>query len=333
MRFPSLWHRTLRPALREIKGQGRLRQINAVRRNRAIFASGKGRAPMIKTILVPVGGSDSDPVVFETARMVAEPFGAHLDFFHVRIGPGEAAMHVPHVQFARGEGLHHALGRLDEQARVRSVDGARGVRDFCDQWQIPLVEAPAPDLSVSASYCEEAEHAEQRLIERARHHDLVVMARPTGPNGLPPDLLEGLLRQTGCPILLAAARPPASLTGTIMVCWKDAPEPARALTAALPLLRQADRVVAVTVAADEAVAVNGPESVARHLAWHGIHADAQTVPASHSVASALQSAAKECRACLLVMGCYGHGRAYEVLFGSCTETLVRNSELPIFLLH
>ena len=289
---------------------------------------------MIKTILVPVGGSDSDPVVFETARMVAEPLGAHLDFFHVRIGPGEAAMHVPHVQFARGEGLHHALGQLHEQARLRSVDGARGVRDFCDQWHIPLIEAPAPGLPVSASYCEEAEHAEQRLIERARHHDLVVMARPTRPNGLPPDLLEGLLRQTGCPILLAAARPPTRLTGTIMVCWKDAPEPARALTAALPLLRQSDRVVAVTVAADDAAAVNGPESVARHLAWHGIRADAQIIAAAgRSVASALESAAKACGACLLIMGSYGHGRAYEVLFGSCTETLVRNPELPIFLLH
>jgi len=46
---------------------------------------------MIKTILVPTGGSDTDFVVFETALAVAQLFRAHLEFFQVRVDAGEAA--------------------------------------------------------------------------------------------------------------------------------------------------------------------------------------------------------------------------------------------------
>lgn len=289
---------------------------------------------MIKTILVPVGGSDSDTVVFETARIAAQPFAAHLDFFHVRIGVGEACAHTPHMEFARGAALRNTLSQLNEEARLRSVGAERHVRDFCDQWRIPVVQTPASDATMSASYCEQSEHAPERLIARARHSDLVVMARPTRPNGLPPDLLESLLRQTGRPVLLAGNRRPANLTGTVMVCWKDAPEPARALAAALPLLRQADRIVVVTVDEHDRATCDGPENVVRHLAWHGIRADALVVPTSGiAAATALERAARTCGAELLVMGCFGQGRTHEMLFGSCTRTLTRDAELPIFLLH
>ncbi|MGA2125984.1 MAG: universal stress protein [Xanthobacteraceae bacterium] len=289
---------------------------------------------MIKLILVPVGGSESDPVVFETARGVAQPFAAHLDFFHVRVGVGEAAEHTPYMEFARGEALRNTMNLLSEEARHRSVDGERHVRDFCDQWRIPIVEIPAPGATVSASYTEESGHAPERLIEHARHSDLVVMARSTRANGLPHDLLESVLRQTGRPVLLTATGQPVRLTGTMMVCWKDAPEPARALAAALPLLGQAERVVVVTVDEHGAAAAHGPEGVVRHLAWHGIRADALVVPASgRSTAEALESAAQGCGAGLLVMGCYGQGRAHEILFGSSTQAIMAKAELPIFLLH
>jgi hypothetical protein len=53
-------------------------------------------------------------------------------------------------------------------------------------------------------------------------------AIPTRPNGLPPNLLPFLLLECGRPMLIAAAQAPRRL-GTIMVAWKDAREPARAL--------------------------------------------------------------------------------------------------------
>lgn len=56
----------------------------------------------MKNILVLSGGGNSDESVFATAYAVAQPLGAHLDFFHVRLEPGEAASWEPHSEFLRG---------------------------------------------------------------------------------------------------------------------------------------------------------------------------------------------------------------------------------------
>lgn len=45
--------------------------------------------------------------------------------------------------------------------------------------------------------------------------------------------------------------PPQTLTGTVMVCWKETAEAARAVSAAMPFLTRADRVVVVSVAGNE----------------------------------------------------------------------------------
>ena len=58
---------------------------------------------MIKTILVPASGSDTDAVVFETALAAARPSRAHLDFLHLRVSSGAALQYTPHVGFAHAE--------------------------------------------------------------------------------------------------------------------------------------------------------------------------------------------------------------------------------------
>ena len=46
----------------------------------------------MKSILVPFSGSDTDRPLFETALAAARPFSGHLQFLHVRVGAGEAAV-------------------------------------------------------------------------------------------------------------------------------------------------------------------------------------------------------------------------------------------------
>jgi nucleotide-binding universal stress UspA family protein len=45
---------------------------------------------MIRTILVPASGSETDAIVFETALAAARLCQAHLVFFHIRVSSGEA---------------------------------------------------------------------------------------------------------------------------------------------------------------------------------------------------------------------------------------------------
>jgi nucleotide-binding universal stress UspA family protein len=288
----------------------------------------------MKTILVLSGGSDSDSPVFETALAAAQPLGAHLRFVHIRIGPGQAAMYSPHVEFARGPALVDALGRLEHDAERRSVAFGDHVRAFCTRFNITMRDVPGRANGVTASLLEESNDAARRLISHARHHDLVVMARARRPNGLPPELIETLILYSGRPILLATGQAPRKLNGTVMVCWRETPDAARALGAAMPLLIQAERVVFTSVREKGNHIEEALNDVAAQFRWSGVPADVRVIGSNgRAVADALAAAADACAADLMVMGAYGHSHMREVIFGGCTQAMIRNAERPVLLLH
>ena len=288
----------------------------------------------MKTILVLSGGSDSDSPVFETALAAAQPLGAHLRFVHIRIGTGQAAMYSPHVEFARGPALVDALGRLENDAERRSAAFGDHVRAFCTRFNITMQDAPGPAKGVTASFLEESNDAARRLVGHARHHDLVVMARTKRANGLPPDFIETLLLNSGRPVLLATNEAPRKLNGKVMVCWRETPDAARALGVAMPFLTRAERVVFVGVQEKGNDIEEALNDVAAQFRWTGVPAHIRPISSEgRSVADVLASAAEACAADLMVMGAYGHSHMREVIFGGCTQAVIRHAERPVLLLH
>jgi nucleotide-binding universal stress UspA family protein len=288
----------------------------------------------MKTILVPVGGGDADAMVLETALAVARPLSAHLEFLHVRVAAAEAVRHTPHADFARGAGLGNALDRLRTRAELRSATAEHNVRDFCARHGIEMVEAPCPAQSVTARWQRDEGEAVQRLLFHARHNDLVVMARPTGLDGLPPDRLESLLMGCGRPLLIAPAEASMRSLDTAMVCWKETRDAARAVSAAMPLLTKARRVVVVSVSEDGEAPSEVVRDVVRGLVWNGIAAEAHVLAREQgTTADTLFAAARTHAADLMVMGAYGHLHLREVLFGGCTQSAIETAQCAVFLVH
>lgn len=287
---------------------------------------------MIKTILVPTGGSNTDFVVFETALTVALLFKAHLNFFHVRIDAAEALRYSPHAPFTRGRGLRSALDYYEREAQTRARAGKQHFEEFCKQHGLIITDTPDPSLGVSANWHEEHGDEQKPFVTQARTHDLVVMARTSRPTGLPPNLLQLLLLGSGRPILIPAGKTPTYTSRTIMICWKDAAEPTRAITASMPLLVKAKRVIVTHV--EESHPSASAAAVAHYLSWHGVNSEAHAIKASgHPVATLLSSAARDFAADLLVMGAYGKGPFQEEIFGGCTQSMLEHADVPVFLFH
>ncbi len=285
----------------------------------------------MKTILVPMGGSAGDEAVLATALAAARPFGAHLDLYHLRIGPAEAALATHHVDFARGPALTDALAKLKAADADRSRYAHRRFEAFCAAHR--LYERPQDAGAVSASWREEAGDALQRLILAARRHDLTVLGRPHGASGLPQDFIELLLLEAGRPLLIAPSHPSADVTGTIVVCWKECAEAARAVAAAMPLLERARQVVITTVAEGDETS-EGIAALVEQLRWHGIAAEGELIVAADgSPVAALQAMAKRCRAGLLVSGGYGRSRVREIVFGGVTQAFLDECDVPVLLAH
>jgi nucleotide-binding universal stress UspA family protein len=74
--------------------------------------------------------------------------------------------------------------------------------------------------------------------------------------------------------------------------------------------------------------------VAAQFRWTGVPAHIRPISSQgRSVADVLASAAEACAADLMVMGAYGHSYMREVIFGGCTQAVIRHAERPVLLLH
>jgi hypothetical protein len=174
----------------------------------------------MKTILGLIGGGERDEVILRTALAAAVPLSAHLDLLHVHV-PAEKAARYSRVEFAMGAALRNAMDELKTKAKTFSEVAASHVREFCAGAKIEICDAPINGNGVTASFREEKDPAIERLTSHAHHSDLVVMGRARQTQGLSPDTLEHLVLNCVRPVLVAATAAPQTLTGTVMVCWKD----------------------------------------------------------------------------------------------------------------
>jgi nucleotide-binding universal stress UspA family protein len=296
----------------------------------------------MKSMLVLIGGGQRDQVVFQTALAAAKPLSAHLDCLHIHVTLDRTARDI--AIHARGSVLRDALTGMQTKSEIlarASKAAADNIRDLCARSQIELGDRKAaanrsPDATgVTASFREETEteDALESLILQARNSDVVVMGRARQTQGLPQDTLEGLILRCGRPMLLAGAEGPKQLD-TIMVCWKKSDNSARAVAAAVPLLSRAKRLVFTTVMERDAAGAEALNKLAQQHARDNVQTDVKIIPPDgRKIPDALSAAAEEYAADLVVMGAYGRTRALKFLFGSCTESLMKQSDKPILLLH
>jgi nucleotide-binding universal stress UspA family protein len=178
------------------------------------------------------------------------------------------------------------------------------------------------------------------LVHQAFYADLLVLGQydPDLRNsGVPQDLVESVVLASGRPAIVipyTGVRRP--IGGTVLIAWKETPQAARAVTAALPLLRKAHEVhVACWAEAGAGDQATVPPPIQSYLARHGVQAQLhqQAAAPGSSVGELMLSMAADVSADLLVMGCYGHSRARELVLGGATRTMVHAMTVPVLMSH
>lgn len=122
------------------------------------------------------------------------------------------------------------------------------------------------------------------------------------------------------------------LQGSVMIAWNGSPQAARALRAAVPLMKQSQNIVMVQVGAcEEGLPA---EDALRYLSRHNIHAELRLLDAEKgSHADLLVAAANDISAELVVMGVFGRSMLRETLFGGVTKKLLERGPAPLLLAH
>lgn len=286
---------------------------------------------MLKAILASLTGFASDRTVMETAFALARIDAGHIEALHTRMDAAEVAA-ITHIATSHAYGTLHEIARnigQEESGRSRAAQNAYA--EACARHLSAGMNGGAE--KITAFYREVTTLANETL-HQARIHDITVTARVPE---LAPDRLDSLVMATGKPILVAPARPPAMVGETVAVAWKNTPEAARAITAALPVLARARHVIVMAIAESSPQADAERESangLVALLKRHGISARLRLSAATATpAAEKLKEIAYEADADLIVMGAYGHGRMRELVLGGVTRALLADCDIAVLLVH
>ena len=274
-----------------------------------------------KTIIAYLARPDGVQEVMNAALPLAEKFGAHLIGMHVSSGipiNGTMDAQVP------AEIIEQFAQHMREDAAAIKDAFSRAVKgaNVQTEWRQHVQKVLGMDIL-------------HKISEQTRCADLVVMGQSDSEQRVG-ELTADIIIAAGRPVIVISKNGAATnLTGKIVVAWDGSREASRAAFDSLPLLDEAQSVWVVTIqkrAGKDAV-TSGGEELALSLARHGVNAQAVALQSDTSAGEALTKYAsgKDCD--LIVMGCYGHSRLREWLFGGATRYFLKSTILPVLMSH
>ncbi len=271
-------------------------------------------------IIVHLDGSEDDETRLAHAEMLAGHFGARLT--------GLFTNPLPEAPLYFYEGLNTKGFDLD--AEVRQA-GAKVYQRLAERFEKIAVPTELKLIEEMSNFlCGE-------FAREALWSDLVVASCPYEPGGAGrwDRLVEAVLFDGAHGIYLVPRKvQPRSAIRTVLICWNERKEAARAISAAMPLLTEATQVHLVCVNNVDTVRLARPESmadIARYLSHRGIQTNISVIKEENGVAASLLNEAHRVSADLIVMGAYGHSRLREWFVGGATVDIIKNTDLPLLL--
>lgn len=270
-----------------------------------------------KDLLVHLDSSARSGARMDLAVTLARRFGARLTGLF-----GESD---PHVLIPAARDPEAALQQAAAAAQASFLAGTRAA-GLAAEWQ---AAATVNDTELL-----------KRLLFRARHADLAIVGQhdpQEAPVGVPPDLAEHLVLNSGRPTLVVPYAGTFPAADRVLVAWNGGREAARALGDALPFLAQASQVIVVAINPDFGRREYGEEplgAIEQHLSAHGVRVETETLWVEDMHAMDILLARLTDHAIdLLVMGAHGHYGFPYLHRGSSTRHILRHMTVPVLMSH
>lgn len=178
------------------------------------------------------------------------------------------------------------------------------------------------------------------LSMQARYSDLVVIGQTDleDPSpSVPPDFPEYVVLNCGRPVLIVPYVGHFKTVGErALIAWDAGVPAARAVSAALPLLRRARIAQLAVFNPQRDLGKHGEQpgaDIALYLARHKVKVNVSEQDAYSDTGNALLSLATDFASDLIVMGGYGHSRFREILLGGVTRTVLDTMTVPVLMSH
>lgn len=215
--------------------------------------------------------------------------------------------------------------------RERMADARRQADQFLEKFALQCAEA-----GVACKVLEDVGLPADQIALEVQRYDLVLMGQVTRFHfeiqERYDDTLWKVLKRSPRPIVVV---PESWQAGrSVVVAYDGSLQAARALSAFRDAgLHRTREVHVVSVHSDWKEAAKIAERAIDFLRFHDVKATAQPLASSDPPAEAILDKVRELEADLLVMGAYGQTTLREFFLGSATRSLLRKSQVPMFLFH
>ena len=274
-----------------------------------------------KTIMVCLNEVSSNDRLTDVTRILAAKFKSHVKGLYV----------VPGVQIYAG--VAAGMGPISydgfrayfekQQPGVKQRFEAAMQKDGLP-FDFQTVDSVNPNIA-------------NAIIENSRCADLIVIpsgSRNAEEGTIDDGLVDMVVIGAGRPVLVIPDQGKFEFTADdITLGWNNSREAARAVYDAMPFLKAAKKVRVTCVDNKQRGTLPGTD-IADTLARHGVKAEVQTIASNGSGAgSTLLQAANDAGSGLIVMGCYGHSRLAELVFGGASRHMLANVDRAVLLSH
>jgi nucleotide-binding universal stress UspA family protein len=282
----------------------------------------------MRNLLTVVGDGNAGPVL-DTALMAARRFDSHIVGLH-SLTTEYAVVFGGEMGFSISSEVDRTLEREGHERR----DQARRLfRDFMNAKGVPLDPVPAGHNGPSASWREEDGRQNAVVGMIGRVFDLIVVEQPEKLASIAEATLEDALFESGRPVLMVPKRSLPTLGEIVAIAWNGSTETAVTVAMGMPFLKQARKVVVVTVGPQH-MPEPGPEGeeLARTLERHGMDVSVRMAYGRQKAQG--ESFLKEAMAAgadLLLKGAYTQSRIRQMIFGGGTRHIIMEAQLPVLM--
>ncbi|MGI9570912.1 MAG: universal stress protein [Desulfobulbia bacterium] len=277
----------------------------------------------LKSLLVYLPNKDLAARLTEIAGNLALKSDGHLIGFHA----------MPAIQVYGAMTAEIPIEVIERQERVFRHESEQIAIEF---------EKIRNALGIQAEFRSEEfgnGDSAKSVAAQARCSDLIVVDQGAESNyidghGLP----ARLVLESGRPVLIIPSYGEYKEIGKhVLIAWNDSRESARACFDALPILRNAEKVTILTinqVSDAEQQSFSPADDLALCLSRHNLNIETHNIASTPlSVSNEILSRAADFGSDLLVMGCYGHSRFHETVFGGVTREILNSLSLPVLMSH
>jgi nucleotide-binding universal stress UspA family protein len=273
----------------------------------------------IKNLLVAYNGGEASDAALHLALLMAKKYDAHLTGI-VAHGASSVTKNIPNWL---SDSMRMSIGEITERRTEELAKKFDAYTDGkIDKERLHWINVKAdPDKAV-AFY--------------SRFYDLTILGQYE--NLIAADELmlhpDRIAFESGRPILVAPkAHSEVEINEHAVVAWDGKRTASRAFFDAMQVLETKKKVSIVTVGKEGSIPISTEIDLPTVLARHGIDASHTYLTRNGSIADTLLGYCAAVDAGLLVMGAYEHSKISEDLFGGVTSSVIRKTNVPLFLSH